>query len=52
LVVIAHNAEVLPLLGEHGDKSVLSRVCILIFVHHYVVEPVLVFSQNIGEFSK
>ena len=46
LVVVAYDAEVVVSLGKKSYEPVLNMVGVLILVHHYVSEPVLIFCKN------
>ena len=48
LVVVAHHADVLILLGQQLDQHILGVVGVLILVHHDVAEFVLVVVQHVG----
>ena len=47
LVVIAHHAEVLVFCRQQADELELGQVGVLVFVHHYVLETLLVIIQHI-----
>ena len=48
LVVIADDAQIAMLLGQRLDDSILAAVCVLIFVHEQVVEPLSLGSPRGG----
>ena len=52
LPVVADHTEVPVLFGEHVDEQVLRLVGVLVLVHHYVAEPILVFFQDLRIFGK
>ena len=48
LVVIADNADVAVLFGEHAHKLILHAVGVLVLVHHDVFELVLIVAEDLG----
>ncbi len=52
LVIVAYHAYVIMRLSQHLYESILDLVGILIFVHHYVSEPALIFQQHSFIFLK
>ena len=52
LVIVAHHAEVLPLLRQELHKHILRVVGVLVLIHHHIAELVLVIFQHIRAFLK
>ena len=47
LVVVAHAADILALLGEEAQPEILAAIGVLIFVHHDVAEALLIGFQHL-----